>query len=140
MKKLIEFTVPFPKVISGKKKGQLATMNLYPYWGRWQKTQIKNALRTRLEDWLVPENTGDVYRNGRIIFSLYRPSRLRLDADSASHINKMIIDIVTDQGYFVDDDQLQLVLNPVVVEKDRVETDIKVEVFGDKVYKNKDKK
>jgi hypothetical protein len=129
MKQILEFTIPFPKIPAGKRKGQLVTLNSAPYWYRYQKTKIKNGVKTRLTDWLVPKYNGEPHREGRIEFRLYRPSKKRLDADAGSFVNKWIIDTIVEQGYFVDDDRITLVLHPVVIEEDRVETDIEVKVF-----------
>jgi len=129
MEKILEFTIPFPKIGSGKKRNMLATMNAVPYWYRYSKTQIKNGVKARLTEWLVPEYDKEPHQEGRIEFRLYRPSKVKLDADAGSFVNKWIIDTLVEQGYFVDDDKLTLVLYPVVVEPERVETDIEVKVY-----------
>jgi hypothetical protein len=132
MKEILKFTIPFPKIGVGKKKNQLATVNNIPYFYRFHKTRIKNGVKTRLKDWLLPKNEGKVYREGLVEFRLYRPSKKRLDADAGSGtVYKWIVDTLVEQGYFEDDDQITFVLKPVIVETHRVETDIEVKVFID---------
>ena len=130
MNKILEFTIPFPKIGSGSRKNQLCTMNNAPYWYRYNKTKIKNGVKARLVEWLVPKYDKEPHATGKIEFRLYRPTKLRLDPDAGcGSAYKWIIDTIVEQGYFIDDDRLTLVLYPVVVEPERVETDIEVKVY-----------
>jgi hypothetical protein len=129
MVRLIAFTCRFPKIGVGRAKNQLATVNNIPKWYRYNKTKIKNDLKEELKGWMVPR-VEHQYESGVVAFTLYRPNKKRLDADAGCLVYKWIVDLLVEEGYFKDDDKIQLVLNPVVTEPNRVETEIKVEVFA----------
>ena len=119
------FTFPYPKIGIGKSKNQLVTMNNSSVWLRYYKTKIKKDLKETLSEWVLPESTLGS-KSGEVIFKLYRPTKQRLDADSVAFVAKWIIDLLVERGYYEDDNQLRVVYEPVTVDKDRVETDIKV--------------
>jgi Holliday junction resolvase RusA-like endonuclease len=130
MKKLIEFTCPFPKIGSGKYKNQLCTLNNIPKFFRYQKTKIKNDFKDSLKGWSVPR-VEHSHETGLIEFELYRPTKLRLDADAGALIYKWIMDLLVEEGYYKDDDKITLVLKPVVIDKERTETQIKVTAYAE---------
>jgi Holliday junction resolvase RusA-like endonuclease len=127
--KIIEFTCQFPKIGVGKYKNQLCTLNNIPKFYRYEKTKIKNKFKEQLLGWTVPRVDYN-YPEGYVEFQLYRPTKLRLDADAGALVYKWIVDLLVEEGYFKDDDQITFILKPVIVDKERVETEIKVTVYA----------
>ena len=124
MKQVLSFTVAYPKVGIGKSKNQLVTMNNAAVWLRYYKSKISAKYKGLLGDWFIPECTTKPHRSGVLECRIYRPTKQRLDADSASYIVKWTADFAVEQGWFKDDDQLTFILKPVIVEKNRAETEI----------------
>lgn len=123
----LEFTVAVPKIGTGKAKNQLVLMNNASVWMRYYQTKIKKTYKDHLKEWHISESSLAL-ESGTVEFQLYRPTKRRLDADSIAFIGKWTVDFLVEQGYFIDDDQVTFVYKPVIVEKDRVETEIKVTV------------
>jgi len=121
--------VAVPKIGAGKAKDQLVLMNNAPVWMRYYQTKIKKQFKDHLREWHVPESQLAL-DEGTVEFRLYRPTKRRLDADSIAFIGKWTVDFLVEQGYFKDDDQVTFVYKPVVVEKERVETEVKVSVYA----------
>lgn len=125
---ILECTFPVPKIGAGKSKNQLVLMNNASVWMRYYQAKIKKTMKDDLKAWLVP--TSDLMLDsGTVEFRLYRPTRKRLDADSIAFIGKWFVDLLVEQGYFKDDDQVTFIYKPVIVEKDRVETEIYVKIY-----------
>ena len=127
---ILSFVIPVPLVGFGKHKTNLCTNNNIHIWYRYYKTKIKNQLRDTLSNWMVPKSDLKA-KSGNIHFTLLRPNARRLDADSITLTGKMITDFIVDQGWLMDDDNLHFHYHPVVIERDRVETEIRVELFTD---------
>jgi len=70
-------------------------------------------------------------KSGHIHFTLLRPNARRLDADSITLTGKWIADFIVEQGWLHDDDKLHFHYHPVIIERERVETEIRVELFTD---------
>lgn len=128
MKIILETTIPVPKIGTGKAKNQLVLMNNASIWMRYYQTKIKKAFKDNLKEWHLPESELSL-ASGTVEFQLYRPTKRRLDADSIAFIGKWFVDTLVEQGYFKDDDQVTFIYKPVIVEKDRVETEIKIKVY-----------
>ena len=127
--KILEFRVGVPKILSGKGKGRLVSLNTIPLWYRYQKTKIKNQFKDAIKDWFIPKSDKR-YKSGSIVFKLYRPTKVKLDADGQIFAYKWIADALVEQGWFLDDDKITFVLEPVVHDVNKVETEIKVEVYA----------
>lgn len=128
MKIILETTIPVPKIGTGKSKNQLVLMNNASIWMRYYQTKIKKAFKDNLKDWHLPKSELSL-DSGTVEFRLYRPTKRRLDADSIAFIGKWFVDTLVEQGYFKDDDQITFMYKPVIVEKDRVETEVKIKIY-----------
>ena len=129
IKAVLTCTFPVPKIGAGKHKNQLVTNNNVSIWKRWYETKIKKTFKDSLRDWTVPESELKL-KSGTVEFQLYRPTRHRLDADSITWEGKWFVDFLVEQGYFEDDDQVTFIYKPVIVEHERVETEVYVVVKG----------
>jgi len=126
---ILEFTCALPKIGVGKHKNEYVLMNNASVWLRFYKPKIMSAFKERITSWSIPISTLKS-KSGRIEYQLYRPNKKRLDSDAPSYVYKWIMDTLVDLGYFIDDNDITLVLKPVIVEKDRVETEVRVTVYG----------
>lgn len=99
-------------------------MNNASIWMRYYQAKIKKTFKDSLKDWVIPIHEGSPHTIGSVEFQLYRPTKRRLDADSIAFIGKWTVDLLVEQGYFVDDDNITFVYKPVIVESDRVETEV----------------
>ena len=129
-KLILEFTVPVPKIGTGKWNNELVLMNNASKWIKWHRAKIRKEFLALLGEWQVPKSTENAL-SGRIEYRLYRPTQCKLDADSIAYPAKWCTDFITKQGYFLDDNQVESQFKPVIVEKDRVETEMKVSVYKD---------
>ena len=127
---LLEFTTPVPKIGAGKFKNQLAVNNTIPNWYRWYKKKIKDTFKQLLAEWHIEESQlalDDV----TVEFQLYRPTARKLDADSiAISAGKWTVDLLVERGWIKDDNTVTFIYKPVIIERDRVETDVKVSVYA----------
>ena len=124
----IEFSVPFPKIPSGKYKGQLATMNRLPLFHRYGITKIKQEFKQLLEEWYIKKNTEIKYKKAEIHFTIQRNSNRKIDSDSMSYMVKYVIDTLVHQKFLEDDDQCRITLEPTQLGIEGVETSILVQV------------
>jgi len=129
MAQLLKFTVAYPKVGIGKAKNQLVTMNNAASWLRYYKTKISAQYKEMLGDWFIPVCDTEPHRIGTLECRIYRPTKQRLDADSLAYEAKWTADFLVERGWFEDDDQFTSVFRPVIIEKDRVETEIEFTVY-----------
>ena len=127
----LEFTVPVPKIGTGKFKNRLAVNNTIPTWYRFQKTKIKNTFKENLSQWHIEESQLALEENVTVEFQLYRPTKHKLDADSiAISAGKWTVDLLVEKGWIKDDNVVTFIYRPVIVEKERVETEVNVKVYG----------
>jgi hypothetical protein len=91
---------------------------------------IKNQFKEDLGEWTIPENTGKVYDKGKVEFTILRHNNRRIDADSATFAGKYLVDFLVEKGYFSDDNNIEFVYKPAIMNADVVETSLKVEVYG----------
>lgn len=125
---ILEFTCALPKIGIGVRKNEYVLMNNASIWLRFYQTKIKTQFKNHISNWCIPESNLK-HKSGRIEYQLYRPSKKRLDADAPSYIYKWTMDTLVSQGWFLDDNDITIVLRPVIVEPNRVETEFKVSVF-----------
>ncbi len=129
MRPILEFTYSAPKIGAGKHKNQLATNNNAVNWLRYYKTKIKNTFKDNLIEWSVPQVEHN-YKSGTVEFQIYRPNKRRIDADAFGISSfKWTVDLLVQQGWFKDDDQVTFIFKPAIVETERIETDVKVRVL-----------
>ena len=126
---ILEFSFTLPKIGVGKHKNEYVLMNNAAIWLRFYKSAIANKFKEHICSWSIPESSLKL-GSGRIEYQLYRPNKKRLDSDAPSYVYKWVMDSIVSQGYFSDDDQIALVLRPCIVERDRVETEVLVKVYG----------
>ena len=127
---LLTFICRFPTILTGKSKGRVATNNNVPDWYRYQKTKIKNSFKESLGEWTIPQSDLNA-ETGAIKFTILRPNKKRIDADSlAISAGKWIADFLVEQGWFSDDDKIQFLYLPMEHSPEHSETMIRVEIFG----------
>ena len=124
----IDIIVPFPKIQSGKRKGQLATLNKLPYFYRYGITKLKNEFKDMMKNWYIPEHTGKKYRWAEIHYTILRENKRKIDSDSNAIWTKYVQDVLVEQGYLIDDDQCRVVLEPTLLGQKCMETCIKIQV------------
>ena len=126
---ILEFTFALPKIGVGKHKNEYVLMNNASVWLRFYKSKIMAEFKEHISSWSIPESSL-LLGSGRIEYQLYRPNKKKLDNDAPSYVYKWVQDTLVAQGYFKDDDQITSILRPVIVERNRVETEVKVAVYG----------
>jgi hypothetical protein len=72
-----------------------------------------------------------VYSKGKVEFTILRHNNRRIDADSAVFVGKWLVDFLVEKGYFNDDNDVEFVYKPAVMNADVIETSLKVEVYGE---------
>ena len=128
MEPILTFRCQYPKILTGKHKGQLSTINNIPYWYRYQKTKIKNQFKLSLGDWNIPESNLKL-ETGSVEFTILRNSNRRIDADSCAMISKWCVDFMVEQGWFSDDDKIRFIYDIPILGCDSPETMIEVKVY-----------
>ncbi len=127
---ILTFKCQYPKILTGKQKGKLATNNQIPAWFRFQKTKIKNQFKESLGDWSIPESKLSM-DSGTVEFTIYRNTMRRIDADScSSSAGKWCVDFLVEQGWFSDDDKITFIFRPAILGSETVETMIEVKVYA----------
>ena len=120
----LEWICPFPTIGKGKKANQLCTVNNLPYFYRYGITRIKNTFKEQLKEWYIPKHTGEPTRSALVIFRIKRKNKKRIDPDSAALPQKWIADVLVEQGYLIDDDQIRYILEPTEYSCEGVDTSI----------------
>jgi hypothetical protein len=124
----MNFIVPYPRILAGKKKGQLITLNTLPYFYRYGITKQKNAFKNELKEWFIPEYNGDKFRCATIQITILRNSKKKFDASNAALVLKWMEDTLVEQGYLTDDDQNRIVSEPTRLGVEGIETAIEVKI------------
>lgn len=132
MNSILEFTIALPKIGVGKYKNQHPLMNNAPVWMRYYQKKIKDTFKQNLIEWFVPPNISE-FQQGTVVFTIYKKNRRSMDADSIAFIGKWCTDLLVSQGWFKDDNQIIFIYKPMIIEKDRVETEMKVEVYKEHI-------
>ena len=128
VKPILEFRFPILRIGRGTFKDQAVLMNNVNRWKRGYQTILKKEFKDSLRDWVIP--VSDLgFDTGRVEFKLFRNNGIRQDADSIAYQAKWLQDLLVEQGWFSDDRGLTTVFEPVTIEKDRVEHEIRVRVY-----------
>lgn len=113
-----------------RKSDEIATTNNLSKWWRQAKTRIKNNFQDDLKEWFLPEHEDNPYRWAEIHFTILRTNDRKMDSDSLGPSTyKWAIDLLTIQGYILDDDQCRVVQHPTKLSVDgNIETSVKMQV------------
>ena len=83
-----------------------------------------------MRDWFIQESDDNPYRWAEIHFTILRTNGRKMDPDSlGASTYKWSIDLLTEQGFLIDDDKCRIVLNPTLFhQKGNVETSVRMQV------------
>lgn len=114
-----------------RKSDEIATTNNISKWWRQAKTRIKNDFQDYLKAWFLPENEDNPYRWAEIHFTILRTDDRKMDSDSLGPSTyKWAIDLLTIQGYIIDDDQCRVVQHPTELSVNgNIETSVRMQVI-----------
>ena len=130
MNLLFEFNTPCPKY-----KEQVISLNNVSKWLRFHQSKIKNTYKQQLKEWYIPTpNTR--YKKLYVEFHLFRHNKRVLDADNLGFIIKWTLDAIKETEnpklkitWLEDDDQIRYLVEPAILDRELLETEIKVKVF-----------
>jgi len=113
-----------------KKSDEVASTNNLSRWWKQNKTKIKNCFQDELKEWYIPEYKGEPYRWAEIHFTILRTNKRKMDSDSLGPSTyKWAIDLLTKQGYIVDDDQCRVIMHPTELDvPGTIETSVRMQV------------
>ena len=112
----------------GKKK-ELCTLNNMSRWYRFSKTKIKAEFKAMINEWYIPRNTGNPYKSAYVKYTILRKDGRKIDSDNLTIIYKWLQDLLVENDYLVDDDQVMVLLNPTVLNVNgNVETSVQVNI------------
>jgi len=120
-----------PAMLGSKKKSQeVCSTNNISRWWRHSKTKIMSQFKQDMREWFIPEWQSNPYRYAEINFTILRTNNRRMDPDSLGPSTyKWTIDLLTEQGYIVDDDQCRVVLHPTELNcKGTIETSVRMQI------------
>ena len=127
-----------PAMMGYKRKSEeLVSNNNLSKWWRHSKTRIKNTFQDYLKEWYLPKWEEDPYRWAEIHFTILRTNLRKMDSDAlSSSTYKWAIDVLTTQGYLIDDDQCRVVLNPTELGvSGTIETSVKMQIkFKEQIH------
>ncbi len=114
----------------GIKKPQLATLNNVTKWWGFAQTKMKQEFKTVLTEWSLPPVEDDnPYTKAEIEYTILRKDGYKIDSDNLAFSYKWLQDLLVENGYLVDDDQVRVVLNPTLLYVEgNVETSVRVEI------------
>lgn len=96
-----------------RKSDEAATNNNLSRWWKQSKTRIKNQFQEDMREWYIPEHDDNPYLWAEIHFTILRTNFKKMDSDAfGASTYKWAIDLLTTQGYLLDDDKCRVVLNP----------------------------
>jgi hypothetical protein len=128
--KLFEFNVPCPKY-----KEQVVSLNNFSKWYRFKGSTIKNTYIELLHEWCIPEPE-ETLDEILVEYHLYRHNKRVLDADNLGFIIKWTNDAIKNKKnelknltFLTDDDQVHYYVKPAVLNRELLETEIKVKVY-----------
>ncbi len=113
-----------------RKSDEIATTNNLSRWWKQSKTRIKNKFQEDLKEWFIPEYDDNPYRWAEIHFTILRTNHMKIDSDYLGPSSyKWAIDLLTVQGYIIDDDQCRVVQHPTKLGVEgAIETSIRMQV------------
>jgi len=112
-----------------KYKEQVISLNNVAKWHRFHSSKIKNEYKNNLKDFYIPEAINK-YKSLEIHFQLYRHNKRTLDSDNLGFIIKWTIDAIKELNWVEDDDEITYKVNPAILNRDLLETEIEVKVFN----------
>ncbi len=120
-----------PAMIGSKKRSQeVCSTNNISRWFRHSKTKIMNQFKQDMREWFIPEWKDNPYRSAEIHFTILRTNNRKMDPDSLGPSTyKWSIDLLTEQGMIIDDDQCTVVLHPTKLNcPGTIETSVRMQV------------
>ena len=124
--KKIEFIFTHPTF---GKKNELCSLNNLSRWSRFAKTKLKAEFKNNLMEWSLPEWEDNPYTKARIEYTIRRKDGKKLDSDNLVIIYKWLQDLMVEQNYLVDDDQVKVTLHPTQLHVEgEIETSVHVTI------------
>ena len=113
-----------------RKSDEICSTNNLSRWWKQSKTRIMNQFKNNMKEWFIPESDDNPYRWAEIHFTILRTNGRKMDPDSlGSSTYKWTIDLLTEQGYLLDDDKCRVVLEPTQLHcKSNIETSVRMQV------------
>ena len=126
--RVINFTFVPPSF--GIKKPQLATLNNVTKWFGFAQTKMKQEFKLVLTEWSLPPVEDDnPFTKADIEYTILRKNGYKIDSDNLAFSYKWLQDLLVENGYLVDDDQVRVVLNPTQLHVEgSVETSVRVTI------------
>jgi hypothetical protein len=116
-------------------KNQVISLNNIPKWYRFHQSKIKNEYKDMLKEWYIPTPKKE-YTSLYIEFHLFRHNKRVLDSDNLGFIIKWTLDSIKETEniekkikWLTDDDQIQYMVVPAILNRDLKDTSITVKVF-----------
>ncbi len=127
-----DMTIVFTPAMMGykKKSDELISNNNISKWWKQSKTKLMNDFKNKMKEWYLAENDDSPYRWAEIHFTILRTNNKKIDSDAlSSSTYKWTIDLLTELGYLVDDDQCRIILHPTKLNcEGPIETSVKMQV------------
>lgn len=123
-------------IISSKKTDEVCSTNNISRWWRHGKTKIMGKFKQDMREWFLPEWHDNPYRWAEIHFTILRTNQRKMDPDSLGPSTyKWAIDLLTEQGYTVDDDRNKVIFNPTQLGcEGKIETSVRMQaIFYERV-------
>lgn len=80
-------------------------------------------------EWYLPEYTEDAYSGAEITYRILRNNRKKIDGDALAFTYKWFQDVLTENGYILDDDKCRVILEPTKLgQKSEIETQVQVQI------------
>jgi len=120
--------IPYPVVPTGKRKGQLITLNnlSYIHWASLDKA--KKQFKNHLREWFLHEWEKEPMRAVTVTFQAIRHNRRKLDADNTIIVYKWLSDLLTELRWVEDDCRNRIVLEPSEIDTELNETMLYVKI------------
>ena len=104
-------------------------------WYRFHKTKIKNEFKLTLGEWFLPLWEDNPYTKAEISYTILRKDGKKLDSDNLTIVYKWLQDLIVEQNYLVDDDNVKVTLNPTQLNVEgEIETSVLVEIKLQEIY------
>ncbi len=111
------------------KKNELCSLNNISKWFRFAKTKLKAEFKNNLMEWSLPEWEDNPYTKAKIEYTIRRKDGKKLDSDNLVIIYKWLQDLMVEQNYLVDDDQVKVTLHPTQLHVEgEIETSVHVTI------------
>lgn len=128
--KIASFNIPLPKG-KGKNKNKVASLNEIPKWHWKTVSDVKTQYKDTIKDWYIQSWQEEPLSSMTIVFELQRHNSRILDSDNLGFIIKWTIDAIKESGWLIDDDQITYLVLPSKLNRDLIETSIKVSCYKD---------